>query len=29
LTDIWNYITMEKNPMRDDYITGTKFWVVQ
>jgi hypothetical protein len=25
LTDIWNYITMEKNPTRDDYITGAKF----
>jgi hypothetical protein len=24
LTDIWNYITMEKNPKRDDYITGDK-----
>lgn len=22
ITDIWNYITMENNPMRDDYITG-------
>jgi hypothetical protein len=27
--DIWNYITMENNPKRDDYITGNKFWVVQ
>ncbi len=25
LTDIWNYITMENNPKRDDYITGAKF----
>ena len=25
LTDIWNYITMENNPRRDDYITGDKF----
>ena len=25
LTDIWNYITMEYNPRRDDYITGGKF----
>ena len=24
LTDIWNYITMENNPKRDDYITGDK-----
>lgn len=24
LTDIWNYITMENNPRRDDYISGTK-----
>lgn len=23
-TDIWNYITMENNPKRDDYITGAK-----
>ena len=22
MTDIWNYITMEKNPRRDDYISG-------
>ena len=22
MTDVWNYITMEKNPVRDDYITG-------
>ena len=22
LTDVWNYLTMEKNPLRDDYITG-------
>ena len=22
MNDVWNYITMEKNPMRDDYITG-------
>jgi hypothetical protein len=25
LMDIWNYITMENNPKRDDYITGNKF----
>ncbi|MGC9343421.1 MAG: hypothetical protein ACP5E3_12025 [Bacteroidales bacterium] len=24
LTDIWNFITMENNPKRDDYITGDK-----
>ena len=24
LTDVWNYITMEKNPKRDDYITGVE-----
>jgi hypothetical protein len=24
LTDIWNYITMEKNPTRGDYISGAK-----
>ncbi len=24
LTDIWNYITMENNPKRDDYINGAK-----
>jgi hypothetical protein len=29
LTDIWNYITMEKNPTRGDYISGAKLWVVQ
>ena len=22
LTDIWNFITMENNPKRDDFITG-------
>lgn len=22
ITDIWNYLTMEKNPQRDDYIRG-------
>jgi hypothetical protein len=22
ITDIWNYITMEKNPKRDDYVIG-------
>ena len=22
MTDVWNYITMEKSPWRDDYITG-------
>lgn len=22
LTDIWNYITMENNPKRDDYVNG-------
>ena len=22
ITDVWNYITMEKTPQRDDYITG-------
>ena len=25
LTDIWNYITMENNPRRDDFITSDKF----
>jgi len=25
LTDIWNYITMENNPQRDDYISGAEF----
>lgn len=24
LTDIWNFITMENNPQRDDYITDDK-----
>lgn len=24
LTNIWNYITMENNPKRDDYIAGAK-----
>ena len=24
LTDIWNFITMENNPRRDDFITGNK-----
>jgi hypothetical protein len=24
LTSIWNYITMENNPIRDDFITGDK-----
>jgi hypothetical protein len=23
LKDVWNYITMEKNPRRDDYVTGS------
>ena len=22
MTDVWNYITMEKSPRQDDYITG-------
>ena len=22
MTDVWNFITMEKNPRRDDYING-------
>ncbi len=25
LTDIWNYITMENNPKRDDFLTGDNF----
>jgi hypothetical protein len=25
LTDVWNYLTMENNPKRDDYISGSKF----
>lgn len=28
LTDIWNYITMENNPERNDYIIGDKLWGV-
>lgn len=23
ITDVWNYLTMEKNPLRDDYINGS------
>jgi hypothetical protein len=23
ITDVWNYLTMEKNPQRDDYISGS------